>query len=71
MDGYFHAAPSSLEKIDDVHYSFLRYFGMEPNEAFLENALAPLNLRRNIDILSLLHKRVLGKCHLSFGCLLP
>ena len=37
----------------------------------MEFNFAPPSLRRNIGILGLLHKRVLGKCHKSFERLLP
>ena len=71
MGGYFHAASSLLQKIDDAHYRFVRELGLSPEEAFLEHRLAPPSLRRSIGILGLLHKRVLGKCHPSFDRLLP
>ena len=71
MGGYFHAAPSLLEKIDDAHYRFLRDLGLSPSDASLEHAFAPPSLRRNIGILGLLHTRVLGKCYPSFDRLLP
>ena len=71
MGGYSHAAASLLEKIDDVHYRFLRDLGVAADDASLEFAFAPPSLRRNIGILGLLHKRVLGKRHPSFDRLLP
>jgi len=67
----FHAAPSLLEKLDQVQNSFLRVLGISPAEAFLDLHFAPPQLRRNIGILGLLHKRVLGKCHPSYEQLLP
>ena len=39
--------------------------------AFIDHHFAPPSLRRNIAVLGLLHKRVLGKCHPSFAELLP
>ena len=54
-----------------MHYRFLRELHVTPEHAFLEYAFAPPSLRRNIGILGLLHKRVLGKCHPSFASLLP
>jgi len=71
MAGYSHAAPSLLEKIDDVHYRFLRDLEVSSSDAFLEHAFAPPSLRRNLGILGLIHKRVIGKCHPSFDRLLP
>ncbi len=40
-------------------------------KAFWDFNFAPTKLRRNIAILGLLHKRVLGLCHPSFDKLLP
>jgi len=71
MGGYFHAAASLLEKIDDVQNRFIRDLGFSTDEAFLTFNFPPPSLRRNIGILGLLHKRVLGKCHPSFETLLP
>ena len=71
MGGYFHAAASLLEKVDHAQNRFLRELGLSPADAFLGHAFAPPSLRRNIGILGLLHKRVLGKCHPSFERLLP
>ena len=71
MGGYFHAAASLLEKIDDAQNRFIRDLGLSIDEAFLIFNFPPPSLRRNIGILGLLHKRVLGKCHPSFETLLP
>ena len=67
----FHAASSLLEKLDDAQNRFLRTIDITPEHAFLECNFAPPKLRRNIAMLGMLHKRVLGKCHPSFACLLP
>ena len=69
--GYFHAASSLLEKIGQVQRSFLNKLGLSEEEAFLNHNFAPCCLRRNIAILGLLHKRVLGLCHRTFDSLLP
>ena len=69
--GIFHASTTVLEKLDAVHYKFLRDIGIHPNEAFLNFNFGPPNLRRNIGILGLLHKRVLGLSHPMFQSLLP
>ena len=42
-----------------------------PLGAFINFNFAPTILRRNIGVLGLLHKRVLGLCHPSFEKLLP
>ena len=67
----FHAAASTLEKLDATQNHFLHEIGMDEAKAFLENNFAPPTLRRNIGILGLLHKRVLGKSHPIFQRLLP
>ena len=69
--GYFHAATSLLEKVDQVQRNFLQKLEISESTAFLEFNFAPSVLRRNIGILGLLHKRVLGLCHCSFEQLLP
>ena len=68
---YFHAATSLLDKIGQVQRSFLHKLGVSEEHAFLNHNFAPTILRRNIAILGLLHKRVLGKCHPMFERLLP
>ena len=67
----FHAASSALAKIDHVQQHFLDELGISDSEAFLRFNFAPPLLRRNIGILGLLHKRVLGKGHPIFQRLLP
>jgi len=69
--GYFHAASTLLEKVDQVQRSFLTKLGVSEETAFLDFNFAPTVLRRTIGILGLLHKRVLGKSHRSFDKLLP
>ena len=69
--GIFHASSSILEKLDSVHFKFLRDIDVHPAEAFLDFNFAPPTLRRNIGILGMLHKRVLGLCHPMFQTLLP
>ena len=69
--GIFHACSSLLEKLDAIHFKFLRDIGSDHANAFLEFNFAPPTLRRNIGILGLLHKRVLGLSHPMFQTLLP
>ena len=69
--GIFHAASYILSKIDDVHYNFLEKIGVSAEEAFLNYNFAPPTLRRDIGILGLLHKRVLGLGHPIFQQLFP
>ena len=67
----FHAATSLLAKLDDAQNRFLRVIGITPECTFLEYNFAPPKLRRNLSMLGMLHKRVLGKCHPSFERLFP
>ena len=69
--GYFHATSSLLEKIEHAQDRFLRELGVSPEQAFLDFNFAPPRIRRNIAVLGLIHKRVLGKCHPTFERLLP
>ena len=71
MGGIFHASSYRLAKIDHAQDRFLRELGLSAEQAFLEFNFAPPKLRRNIGILGLLHKRVLGLCHPSFDRLIP
>jgi hypothetical protein len=71
MGGIFHATSTRLDKIDHEQDRFLRELGISAEDAFEEFNFAPPRLRRNIGILGLLHKRVLGLCHPSFDRLLP
>ena len=69
--GYFHASTTLLAKLDHAQNRFLNELGLTREQAFLQYNFAPPSLRRNIGVLGLLHKRVLGKCHPSFESLLP
>ena len=71
MGGIFHATNSLLAKIDRAQNRFLRELDISVDQALLEFNFAPPQIRRNIGILGLLHKRVLGKCHSSYDTLLP
>ena len=66
----FHAAWSYLSRLDDAQYKFLAEIGITEEDVFIEYHFAPPTLRRDIGILGLLHKRVLGKCHPVFQQLL-
>jgi hypothetical protein len=60
-----------LDKIAQVQRSFLTKLDVTEKVAFLEFNFAPTGLRRDIAILGLLHKRVLGQSHPTFEKLLP
>ena len=69
--GIFHASLSLLDKLDNVQDRFLHKLGVTAEHAFLTYNLAPPTLRRNIGILGMIHKRVLGQCHPSLNHVLP
>ena len=69
--GIFHAATSHLMKFDSGQRHFLRELEVSEAEAFLKFNFAPPTLRRNIGILGLLHKRVIGQAHPDLEELLP
>ena len=56
---------------DSARHRFLEAIGVSDEETFVEHNFAPPSLRRNICVLGLLHKRVLGKAHPVFQDLLP
>ena len=67
----FHSATSLPNRVDQVQSSFLVKLGLPKQQAFLDFNLAPTVLRRDVAILGLLHKRVLGQSHRTFEKLLP
>jgi len=67
----FHAATTHLNKIDSLQRHFLHELDISEEDAFLNYNFAPPSLRRDIGILGLLHKRVLGKAHPVYQKLLP
>ena len=66
-----HTTGSQLERLDSVQRRFLH--GLQINEeiAFQQFNLAPPILRRDIGMLGLLHKIVLGLAHPAFFVLFP
>ena len=69
--GIFHSSNYLLDKFDSAQRRFLDCIGIDESSAFIEHNFAPPSLRRNIGILGLLQKRVLGKSHPIFQKLLP
>ena len=67
----FHAARSLLKKLDGAQDHYLRELDLSPAQAFLDFNFAPAALRRDVAVLGVLHKRVIGKCHPSYNRLLP
>ena len=56
----YHSSVSSLEAVDQVQRSFLKDIGVDELSAFMSFNLAPLSLRRDIAMLCLIHRTVLG-----------
>ncbi len=56
-----HASVSLLDSIDAVQRKFLRDVGVDEVSAFMHFNLAPLTLRRDIAMLGLIHRTVLGQ----------
>ena len=67
----FHAAQSHLESLNRIQRSFVQELGLTEAQAFLQFRLAPLELRRDIAALGLLHKIQLGEAHPDFDGLFP
>ncbi len=57
----YHAAPSVPETIDAILYKFLAALGISARDAFLRFNSAPLEARRNIAMLGVLHRVALGE----------
>ena len=70
-DIIFHASDYLLFKLDRVYLNFLMELGVEQSDTFMNFNFAPPDLRRNIGILGMIHKHVLGRCHPVFQKLLP
>ncbi len=67
----YHAAQSHLNSLDSIQAHFVRELGLTEEEAFLQYKLPPLELRRDIAVLGLLHKIQLGDVHPDFHGLFP
>ena len=57
----YHACSSHLEHIDKLQHRFLRELGLSSERALLDFNLAPMSTRRDIAMLGLIHRAVLGK----------
>ena len=57
----FHAASTHLEQLERVQRRFLREVGMCEKRALVDFRLAPLSVRRDIAMLGLIHRTVLGE----------
>ena len=57
----YHACSSSLALLDDVQAKLLAAAGVTPIEALVSCRLAPLSCRRDMALLGLIHRTVIGK----------
>ena len=57
----YHACYSTLAKIDKVQTDFLDEIGVSDEDSLMNFNLAPLQLRRDIAMLGLIHRTVLGQ----------
>ena len=67
--GLYHAAPSVLDRVDRVQRRFLRETDQSELLALQNFRLAPLSSRRDMAMLGVLHKVVLGKAPVQLGTL--
>ena len=58
--GLHFASTSVLNEIDDVQSRFLRQFEVSEESAFAHFNVAPLNVRRDISILGIIHRASLN-----------
>ena len=68
---YYHAAPSLLQRLDRVQNRFLRELGVSAEDSIEKYRLAPLTSRRDIGMLGLLHRIVLGEAPSQLASLFP
>ena len=71
IGGIFHAASSHLNELDGLQRHFVHELGISEGDAFMHYNLAPLKLRRNIAVLGLIHRCVLGHAHPALIALFP
>ena len=57
----YHCTTSALEELDKVQRRFLHELGVSTEDALLKYNLAPLQTRRDIAMLGLMHRTVLGQ----------
>ena len=57
----YHASSTALAELDLVYSRLLRVAGLTQEDSLLEFGLAPLNSRRDIAMLGLIHRTVIGE----------
>ena len=66
MAAFYHASETVLAALDRVQHGFLREICMSEKEALLQYNLSPLGARRDIAMLGIIHRTVLGLGHPDF-----
>ena len=69
--GLYHAAPSTLERVDRVQRRFLVELGLSEVDALKHYRVAPLCSRRDMGMLGALHKLNLGTAPAQLAALFP
>ena len=69
--GVYHAASSVLDRVDRVQRRFLRELGLSERTALCDYRLAPLESRRDMAMLGVLHKVTLGISPPQLAALFP
>ena len=64
--GIIHAAPSALASIDHIQERFLNQLHISASDALTIFNLAPLQVRRDIAMLGIIHRAVLGRGPVHF-----
>ena len=59
--GVYHACSTHLDRLDGTQTRFLEALGLSEKDALQSFGLAPLRLRRDIAMLGVIHRSVLGK----------
>ena len=57
----YHASAASLSQIDAIHKRLLRAVGITQEEALLNFRLAPLHTRRDMGMMGVIHRSVIGE----------
>ena len=66
----YHASDSILHPLDMCYEDFIYHLGLDASSAIRDHNLAPFKVRRDIAVLGLLHKCVLGLAHPALTVLL-
>ena len=68
---YAHACDTQLNRLDSFQRGFLHELDVTEEAALIHYNFAPFGLRRDVGLLGLIHKRVLGIAHPAFNDLFP